>query len=545
MEFLTNILTSVPAQLASAIFIFMFGLHFLGEGLKNATQDKLKTFFNKAIKNRVFGAIFGTIITGLTQSSTAVTVMTIGFVNAGLMTLLQAASIIVGANIGTTLTGHMMSIRFDAFTPVLLVIGGLMFLFVKKEKTKQVGIIFFGFGLFFIGLTGMSDAMSPLRESLAFTNAIIWLKGRTLLGILVGAGMTAILQSSTASKGVIITLAYQGIIDLNIAMPIIFGMNIGTCFTALLSSIQANKNAKRAALFHLLFSVIGTLIFLPFINQFSDFVVGLRWPGDAAHYQVANAHTLFNIVTAIIILPFLKPILTFINIFVKEDENERTEVNPLDERFLDNSAIAFEQAFKESLDMFALANQNLEIATHALMTGETGKLKKLYKNEKQLNKKEHEIANFLTLLPTHQTTEADMTRMASIIKVISDIERIGDHAKNIAESAQELKKEQLVFSSEAMDELKKMYDKTLRIVAASLKSYEKSDVREAEFTIQLEEEIDVLEEILRDRHINRLKTKECNVRSGAVFLDTISNFERIGDHAVNISELVLKEAQMI
>ena len=545
MDFLAELLTSIPFQLLSAIFIFMFGLHFLGEGLKNATQDKLKLFFDKAIKNRVFGAIFGTIITGLTQSSTAVTVMTIGFVNAGLMTLLQAASIIVGANIGTTLTGHMMTIRFDAFIPVLMILGGLMFLFMKKEKTKQLGIVLFGFGLFFIGLTGMSDAMRPLRDSQAFIDAILWLDGRIFLGILVGAGITALLNSSTASKGIIIMLAYQGIINLNIALPIIFGMNIGTCITALLSSIKANKNSKRAAVFHLLFSVIGTIMFLPFINQFANLVINLNWPGNTAyaHVQVANAHTFFNIITAIVILPFIGPILKFINTFIIKDDEMSDIINPLDERFLENPAIAFDQAFKESLTMYELAIQNLEISTNALLTKNTEKLPELYKNEKKLNQLEYDISEFLASLPPQHTHEADMSRMASIIKVISDIERIGDHAKNIAESAMEIKDNSLNFSEVAIAEIKQMFEQTLKATKTSYESYETNDLTKAHITTKLEDGIDRLEEQLRDNHIDRLNKKICKARSGAIFLDTISNFERIGDHAVNISELILKVQQ--
>ena len=542
MEFLANVLTSIPVQLLSAIFIFLFGLHFLAEGLKSAAQDKLKAFFDLAVRNRVMGAIFGTIITAVTQSSTAVTVMTIGFVNAGVMTLLQASSIIVGANIGTTLTSYIMTIRFDTFVPVLMVLGGIMFLFIKKERTKQVGIILFGFGLFFIGLTLMSDAMRPLRDAPEFVDAIVWLEGRVFLGVLFGALMSGVLNSSTAAKSIIIMLAFEGVINLNVAMPLIFGVNIGTCFTALLSSIQANKNAKRAAIFHLLFSVIGTLIFLPFIPQYTAFIESIPWPGDTVYYQVANAHTIFNVGTAILFLFILDPVLKFINLFIKDDDVE--EVNtPLDMRFLDNSAIAFNQAFKESLNMYTLASQNFEIASNALINGDTSNLKKLYRNEKRLNKKEHEITDFLILLPTHQTSEADMLKMASIIKVVSDIERIGDHAENIAESAQEAKDEELTFSAEAISELSKMFDKTLRTLQASYSSYKKNDLKKADMTIKLEEEIDALEEILRDNHIERLKKKECNVRSGAVFLDVISNFERIGDHAVNISELVLKSAQ--
>ena len=541
MEFLSNILSSIPAQLASAIFIFLFGLHFLAEGLKNATQGHLKMFFDKAIRNRVFGAIFGTIITGLTQSSTAVTVMTIGFVNAGLMTLLQAASIIVGANIGTTLTGHMMNIRFDEFVPTFMIIGGLMFLFVKKEKTKQWGIVLFGFGLFFIGLSAMSDAMRPLRYSEAFSNAVVALEGRVFLGILLGAGVTAILNSSTASKAIIISLAAAGIVDLHTSLPFIFGMNIGTCLTALLSSVQANKNAKRVAIFHLLFSVIGTIMFLPFIEQFADFVIWLGWPGDTSYagIQVANAHTFFNIATAVVLLPFLTPILKFINLFIKDDDAKEI-LNPLDERFLDNPVIAFDQAFKESLRMHELAIKNLEVATEALITKKINKLNGFFSTEKEINQLEYEISNFLALLPAEQITEAHVAEIASMIKITSDIERIGDHAKNIAESAQELKEEELSFSEEALEDLSIMFGKTFEAVRASHSSFENDNVKYAASTIAFENEIDLLEEQLRDNHIARLNKKICNTRSGLIFLDTISNLERIGDHSKNIAEYVIK-----
>ena len=541
MSFLANILSSIPAQLASAIFIFLFGLHFLAEGLKNATQGHLKIFFDKAIRNRFFGAAFGTLITGLTQSSSAVAVMTIGFVNAGLMTLLQASSIIVGANIGTTLTGHMMNIRFDAFVPVLMVIGGLMFLFIKKEKTRQWGIVLFGFGLFFIGLSAMSEAMRPLRYSEAFSNAVVTLEGRIFLGILLGAGVTALLNSSTASKAIIISLAAAGIVDLHTSLPFIFGMNIGTCLTALISSIQANKNAKRVAIFHLLFSIIGTIMFIPFINQFADFVIWLGWPGDTTYagIQVANAHTFFNIGTAVVLLPFLTPILKFINIFIKDDDSKEI-LNPLDARFLDNPIIAFDQAFRESLRMHELAIKNLEIATKALITKKTNKLNGFFSNEKEINQLEYEISNFLAMLPAEQMTEAHLTKVASTIKITSDIERIGDHAKNIAEAARELKDEELSFSPEALEDLSIMFGKTFDAVRASYNSFAENDITYAAVTIASENEIDLLEEQLRDNHIARLNKKICNTRSGLIFLDTISNLERIGDHSKNIVEYVIK-----
>jgi len=541
MDFLADMLSSVPAQLGSAIFIFLFGLHFLAEGIKNATQNKLKKFFELAIKNRVIGALFGTIITGLTQSSTAVTVMTVGFVNAGVLTLLQAASIIVGANIGTTLTGHMMNIRFDAFIPLLMIIGGFMFLFLKKEKTKQWGVVLFGLGLFFIGLTMMSDAMRPLRYSPVFTNALAGLEGRVFLGVLLGAGVTALLNSSTAAKGVILSLAYAGLIsDIHLALPFVFGMNIGTCLTALISSIKANKNAKRAAIFHLLFSLIGTLLFIPFIRQFGDLVINYG-PGDTSlvYIQVANAHTFFNIVTAVVLLPFLTPLLKFINLFVKEDGEDNTNI--LDKRLLDNPAIAFDQAFKTSLTMHELALSNLELASNALLTNNMKEIPKFYKNEKRINEMEIEITDFLSSISSEHMhmTEAMVAKIASLIKINNDIERIGDHAKNITESAEEFSAGEMKFTESALAELTTIFSKTIDAVKSAYDSFETNDIAKAKLTSSYENEIDILEDQFRDNHIKRLKSRECSTRSGVIFLDVISNLERIGDHAKNIAEYVL------
>ena len=535
MEFLADALMSMPVQLLSAIFIFLFGLHFLSEGLKDATQHKLKAFFAKAIKNRVWGVFFGTIITGITQSSTAVTVMTIGFVNAGLMTLLQAASIIVGANIGTTLTGHMANIRFDAFTPVLMVIGGLCFLFIKKQNTKTIGLVLFGFGLFFLGLANMSNAMRPLRDSPVFVNLILAMEGRVLVGILIGAVMTLVLQSSTASKMIIILLAYQGSIDLHIAMPLIFGMNIGTCFTALLSSIKANANAKRAAMFHLIFSLIGTAAFLPFIDIFTNFIMSITWPGVAAHYQVANAHTIFNIVTAIIVLPFLTPLLNFINLFIKDKEADTENINTLDERLLSNPSIAFNLANQEVLKMYDLAIENLKVATHALLTRDLSQKEAFYEKEACVNQMEFDIANFVAAIPGNVSTKAHNRKVASMIKTVSDIERIGDHSRNIMEAAQRFIDNHLLFSNDALEELKDMYNVTLQANLSAYECFKTRDLTIAEAVITYEKQIDQMEAQLRDNHVDRLQNKVCQLASGIVFLDVISHFERIADHSKSIA----------
>jgi len=529
-------LMDMSFDLLSAIFIFLFGLHFLGEGIKNTTQDKLKTFFDKAIKNRVVGALFGTVITGIIQSSTAVTVMTIGFVNAGLMTLMQAASIIVGANIGTTLTGHMMTIRMADYIPYFMIIGGLLFLFAKKDKAKEIGKLLFGVALFFQGLSGMSSAMRPLADSDFFKDIIMMLEGNVILGILVGAVMTAVVQSSTASKAIVISLAMVGAINLNIAIPIIFGMNIGTCLTAIISSINANNNAKRVAIFHLLFSVIGTLIFLPFVNQFTQLIESI---GGETGIQVANAHTIFNIITAIVLLPFIGQVLKFIDLFIKDDKKD-SEVNRLDERFLENPAIALDQAFQESLVMYDLTLSNVKISTHALLTGKTDELKKLYENEAYINQMEYDISDFLAAISSRHTHEVDTNRITSIMKVIGDIERISDHCKNIAELTAEAKENGIAFTKEAIKELSQLLDQTVETVNASYESYESGDVQRANDTFALEEQIDFLEDHLRDKHIERLNQNVYDARSGAIFLDAISNFERIGDHSVNIAESTLK-----
>ena len=536
MEFITNIVTSMPFQLLSAVSIFLLGMHFLGEGLKNAAQEKLKTFFDKGIRNRLMGTFIGAFVTIIWQSSSATTVMVIGFINAGLMTLAQASGVIIGANIGTTLTGHIMAIRISDFIPLLMIIGGALFLFIKKDRTKEIGKVFFGFGLLFMGLGAMSTAMRPLAQSDFFKDIIMMLEGNLFLGILVGAIMTAVLNSSSATTAIILSLATAGAINLNVAIPIVFGMNIGTCLTGIISSIGANKAAKRAALFLLFFNIIGTILFIPFVNPLTNMITGL---GGEVEQQIANTHTFFNVVTAVLILPFASLLVKLVSRIIKDDDAKEV-LNPLDERFLDNPAIAFDQAFKESLRMHQLAIANLEIATVTLLEKKSNKISKFISNEKKINQLEYEVANFLTSIPSEQLTEAISTRIASMIKITNDIERIGDHAKNIIEVAEELKNEELSFSEEAIGELTAMFKQTHDAVTAAFHSFEGNDITQAAITIASENEIDLLEEKLREDHISRLKQKICNARSGVLFLDTISNLERIGDHSKNIAEYVIK-----
>lgn len=531
MEYI-NILLGLFGGLA----LFLFGMEFMGDGLENAAGSRLKSFFDKAITNPFKGALVGTIVTAIIQSSSATTVMVVGFVNAGLMSLYQAVGVIMGANIGTTITGQLITFKIDDYIPLFIIIGAALILFMKQEKRKEIGKIIFGFGLLFMGLSQMKDAMSPIAQTTFFQDLILTLEGNMFLGILVGAIMTAVVQSSSASTAILLSLAATGAISLQVAIPILFGNNIGTCVTALLSSLNANKVAKKAAFIHLSFNLIGTLIFLPLINILSQVVM---YMGGDIDKQIANAHTIFNIVNAIILLPFAGVFVKLANLALKDKEGEKPTINRLDRRFLETPAIAFEQAFQESLTMYDLAKENLTLSTNALIDGKVKNLKKIFENESEINRLERELSTFLVSISSHDITEVDTNRIASMIKIISDIERIGDHSKNIAELAEEVSTSKLTFTSDALEELRLMYNYTIESINSSYASYKNNNRQKANDTMIFEENIDRLEELLRDKHIQRLSQNKCNAHSGAVFLDAISNFERIGDHSINIAEYVL------
>ena len=516
--------------------MFLFGMDMMAKGLQQSAGGKMKQWLGVLTRNRLMAVLAGALITAVIQSSSATTVMVVGFVNAGLMSLYQAVGVIMGANIGTTITGQLITFKIDDYIPLFIIIGAALILFMKQEKRKEIGKIVFGFGLLFMGLSQMKDAMSPIAQTTFFQDLILTLEGNMFLGILVGAAMTAVVQSSSASTAILLSLAATGAISLQVAIPILFGNNIGTCVTALLSSLNANKVAKKAAFIHLSFNLIGTLIFLPLINILSQVVM---YMGGDIDKQIANAHTIFNIVNAIILLPFAGVFVKLANLALKDKEGEKPTINRLDRRFLETPAIAFEQAFQESLTMYDLAKENLTLSTNALIDGKVTNLKKIFKNESEINRLERELSTFLVSISSHDITEVDTNRIASMIKIISDIERIGDHSKNIAELAEEVSTSKLTFTSDALEELRLMYNYTIESINSSYASYKNNNRQKANDTMIFEENIDRLEELLRDKHIQRLSQNKCNAHSGAVFLDAISNFERIGDHSINIAEYVL------
>jgi phosphate:Na+ symporter len=519
--------------------LFLYGMNVMSDGLENAAGDKLKKILEKVTSNRFVAVVVGTIVTIVVQSSSATTVMVVGFVNAGLLNLAQAAGIIMGANIGTTITAQLAAFKLTAQAPVFIGIGAAIVLFSKGKKHREIGNIILGFGMLFLGMALMGDAMKPLRSSEGFLALMDYVGDHWVLGILLGLAMTAILQSSSATTAILVAMAgLQGVIDMKVALPFILGCNIGTCITAMLASIGTNKTAHKAAIFHLVFNLLGTILFLPLIGTLARIVEAIS-PGDIQR-QVANAHTIFNIGNTLVLIPFIGYLVALVNrIIPGEDEVEVMGVKYIDDRLLETPVIAVGQMIKETARMANLAKENLEVSMMAFRDNDESLVQKVYENEKLINLLEQEITNYLVKLSNTELSEEQLNIITSTFHVVNDIERIGDHAENIADLTGEKILKRFDFSEEAMAELKHIFDYTLNALQISVESFETNNVKKAQSTMDIEQRIDVLEKELRESHIKRLHNGTCNAYCGAIFLDLISNFERIGDHATNIAESVI------
>jgi len=523
--------------------LFLYGMKMMGDGLANTSGEKLKKIFEKITSNPIKGVATGAAITAVIQSSSATTVMVVGFVNAGLMNLYQAAAVIMGANIGTTVTAQLIAFKLDNIIPIFLGIGSLTILFSKGKKGREIGNIILGLGILFLGMELMKDTMSPLAESPAFATLIMKLEGNTFLGILTGVMMTAVIQSSSASTGILVALASTGAVPLAVAVPILFGNNIGTCITALLSSIGTSKTAKKAALIHLFFNIFGTLIFIPFINPLISLVQGISPDGAVdIKRQIANAHTIFNITNTIIMVPFIKYLVALVNkIIPGEDEVQTMGVKYIDDRLLETPVIAVGQTTKEVVRMANLAKENVQLAMSCFINNNESSIKTVYENEKLINLLEDEITSYLVKLSSTELSEQQTKIVTSMFNVVNDIERIGDHAENLADITSEKIQKNLEFSRDALHELDGMYKYIVHALEISIESFENSDIMKAESIMVIENRIDSLEKELRLSHIRRLNNGICGATVGTMFLDMISNFERIGDHATNIAEVVIKK----
>ena len=530
----------IAIRILGGLGMFLYGMNIMAEGLQKSAGEKLKIIVEKLTSNTFMGVIVGTVVTAIIQSSSAATVMVVGFVNAGIMNLSQAIGVIMGANIGTTVTAQLVSFKLEALAPLALGIGIIMYLFTKKQRTKELSLVLLGFGILFTGMEFMKDAVKPLAEFEGFRNALLYFGNHPLLGIVAGFLITGIIQSSSASMGMLIALASEGLIPLSSALPILYGDNIGTCVTSLISSIGASRNAKRAATMHLTFNVIGTLIFVLILNYpITKFVTWLD-PNDAAR-QIANAHTMFNVLNVLILLPFAKYIVKLVLKFmpITEEENEASvSTKYLDERILQTPSIALGNTVKEVIRMGDKANKSLEHSMKALKNKSSIDIEKTARYEETVNNLQREILNYLLQLSKSPLNDEERHKVDLLFNTVNDIERVSDHAENISELASIAIEKDLKFSENALEEMENIYLKSSENFKMCLRCLEDESKCTVEDIYKIEEEVDALERLYKKQHMERLNNGSCTIDSGVLFLDLLTNLERVSDHSCNIANQV-------
>ena len=533
---------------AGGLGMFIYGMQIMSQGLENAAGNKMKTLLEALTKNRILGVLLGAVITAVIQSSSATTVMVVGFVNAGIMNLTQAMGVIMGANIGTTMTAWIVSmgewasfLKPSTFAPLAIAIGVVVMMIGKRRATKNVASIVVGFGLLFVGISNMSSAMSGLKNVPAFTNLFVQLGQNPILAILVGAAVTAIIQSSSASVGILQSLAVAGLMPFNSAVYIIMGQNIGTCVTAMLSSMGAKKNAKTAALMHLLFNIIGTVIFS--IASIAFFTLAKpEWgSGVITATQISLVHTLFNISTTVLLFPMANIIIKFAKKLGGVQENEVDDsVLSLDHRMLETPSIALQATVAEVGRMGEIVKNTLDIAKRVLFTQSQEDIQLLRDDENKVDKLCAGILEYAIQITSMQISQKEHEYATRLVQVVTDIERIGDYCENISEYAEFLAEKKVSFSETAVVEMKQMLEVCANSYNYAIDAFIHNDKQKAHEVIEFERKADALEVELRTKHIKRLTKNECNTEAGIVFLDTLVGLERISDHARNIAEEVIE-----
>ena len=536
--------------------MFLYGMNVMADGLQKSAGDRMKHLLEFLTRNRLMGILVGAGVTAIIQSSSATTVMVVGFVNAGLIDLAQAVGVIMGANIGTTITAWLVSMsewgalfKPEFFAPLLIGIGAFLLLFAKKEKAKDVSEILIGFGVLFIGLSFMSDSITPYKDAPIFAKAFQVLGSNPILGILTGLVVTAIIQSSSASVGILQTLAANGLVNWGSAVFITLGQNIGTCVTALLSSLGAQRTAKRAAVIHLLFNTIGAIVFG--IVMFIGFSINKAWATmEINSVGISVFHTCFNVLNTLLLYPFGNYLVKLSGMVIKEEKTEEEEdadvayaLPHLDSRMLETPSMALEGAMKEVNRMGDLAVLHVRTAFDAVRTGSQKRVDKVYRLEQTMNEYEKRMAEYLTQISKGSLTDHQRLVVNNLFYTVSDMERISDHCDNIAELAEQLIQENLSFSMEAMHGFNEITELTVDAVKAAVLARDTEKMAYVQQVVQIEDEIDDLEEDLRAQHIERLARNECSAARGVIFLDMLSNIERISDHANNIVGYVADEKE--
>ena len=535
--------------MAGGLGLFLFGMELMSDSIEKVAGARLRRILEIFTTNRFMGMIVGIIFTGIIQSSSACTVMVVSFVNSGLMNLYQAAGVILGANIGTTITSQLVSFNLSKIAPLILLVGVVVMMFTKKEKVRKVAEVVVGFGILFVGLSTMSQAMVNMKNEPQVVNLLMSLKN-PFLATLMGFALTAIIQSSSVTVSIVLLLANQDLLPLPITLYIILGCNIGACATAMLASMTGKKDAKRAALIHLLFNIIGTVIIYIALFVAGDQIVELIKSISADNGRfVANAHTLIKIAQVIMLFPFTGWLVKMTYLIVPgEDQKvgyrESYQLKYIGDKVVFNPATAVVEVVKELERMASLAEENLNRAMNALITLDEEDIEEVYEVEKNINFLNHAITDYLVKINQTTLPIEDLNSLGALFHVVNDIERIGDHAENVADAARQRKEEGVSISKEAQKELGDMLEMVNKIIRYAVEMFAKSDETHMQEIITLEDQVDEKERELQKKHVERLTKGECSPEAGMIFSDIVSGLERVADHATNIAFAITTEEEM-
>ena len=531
-------------MLLGGLGLFLCGMQMMSSNLEAVAGDRLKGILEKLTSNRILGVLVGAVITAVIQSSSATTVMVVGFVNSGLMTLRQAVWIIMGANIGTTITGQLVALDIGTIAPLFAFAGIALGMFSKKRNVQNIGSIIAGLGVLFIGLGMMSDAMVPMRDSEVFVNALTSFSN-PIIGIVVGAIFTAVIQSSSASVGILQALALSGLIDIHSAVFVLFGQNIGTCITSLIASVGMNRNAKRTTVIHFMFNMIGTVLFviLCLVTPLTDAVAGLTPDHPAS--QIANMHTLFNVVTTIILIPFGTGLAALAE-KILPDKKEEIRVQPDDDQWLKeimssqhvlgSSAIAISSLMENVGSMYSLARENVLKGFDMILSGDDTRFAEVEETENTIDLYNISISRRLSKVLTIEHGPAETKRLNSIFQITGNVERVGDHAMNFAEHAVFIREKGLKLSKETIEELKEMREQCRKAFERMELSAQTDPTQLLVDAVSFERAVDDITERCRDKQVERINNRACEIESAVLYSEILIDYERIGDHMRNIAE---------
>jgi len=534
-----------PILVAGGLGLFLFGMKMMSSGIEILAGERLQGILRRATSNRFFAVIVGILATIAINSSTATTIMTVSFVNSGLMNLAQAIGVIMGANVGTTFSSHLVAFRVDAYAPLFIFIGIIMHLFLKKKTAKNIGYVVLGFGVLFFGITTMGAPLRGLAADPSF-NAMLTTFENPVLALLAGLVFTAVIQSSSATMGLLVTLHVHGVpIPFETSAYIVLGTNIGTSITTVLASIPANRDSKRAALFHIMFDIIGSIVFGALIFVFPAILAWFQSTWSESGQQVAMFHTFYNFATLFLILPFVKQVAALMMKLIPAQASETVDATyerklvHLDAKMEQSPSLAMHNAHQELSRILKIANETLALSLEAFFSKDEDKIKKVISNEKIINYLTRKTSAKLVKINNKALPQQYAKKIGKMFRVLYDIERIGDHAENIAEHATNVSENSLKFSEAAIQELKELGQLTTSLAEKSLSAFERSDRGALAQVKELENKVDNLTRVFTENHVNRLTAEICEPRSGVVFTDIIIDLERSADHANNIASSML------